>query len=63
MLNEGLLQWMQRVSLCQAFNRRYLRAILHDGQCEARNYPSAVDQDGAGAALAVVAALFCSSEI
>jgi hypothetical protein len=58
MLDEGLLQRMQRASLGQAFDRRHLRTVFHDRQREARVDPPAIDQHGAGAALAVVATLF-----
>jgi hypothetical protein len=58
MLDEGLLQGMKRASLRQAFDRRDLCAILHDREREARVDAPAVEQNGTGAALAVVAALF-----
>ena len=45
------------------FDGRDLRAVLHDRQGEARIDPPAVDQNGAGAALAVVAALFGPGEV
>src|SRR5262249_52747861 len=58
MLDEGLLQRGKRGSLRQTFDGRYPRAILHDRQREARIDAPAVEENGAGAALAVVAALF-----
>ena len=63
MLDEGLLQRMQRASLGQAFDCRDLRTVFHDRQREARVDPPAIDQHGAGAALAVVAALFGPGEV
>ena len=48
---------MQGVPLGEPLDRRDLRAVPHDGQGQAGIDPPAVDQDRAGPALAVVAAL------
>src|SRR4051794_15588221 len=63
MFDESLLQRMQRRSLRQTFDGGDLRAILHHGQRKARIYAPPVDENGAGAALAVVAALFAAGQI
>src|SRR5262249_42701737 len=47
----------------QAFNGRDLGAVLHDGKGQARDDAPAVDENGAGPALAVVAAFLGSGEI
>src|ERR1044072_3232592 len=62
-LDEGLLQRMQRASLRQTLDGRDLRAVLHYHQGEARIYPAASDQNRAGPALAVIAALLRAGEI
>ena len=63
MVDEGLLQRMKRAALRQTLDRRDLRAVLHDRQREARIDPPAIDQNGAGAALAVIAALFGPGQV
>src|SRR5262249_56743300 len=63
MLDEGLLQGMKCASLRQALDRRELCAILHDREREAGVDAPAVEQNGTGAALAVVAALFGPGEV
>ena len=56
-LDEGRLQGMKRAPLGEAFDRRH-PLLLHRGrQGEAGEDAASVDEDGAGAALAVVAAL------
>jgi len=62
-LDEGLLQWMHRASLRQALDRRDVRAVLHHRQGEAGIDSSAIDQNRAGPALAVIAALLRAGEI
>ena len=63
-LDEGVLDRMQRaVGTGQAFDRGDRRAILHHRQGQAGVDPDAVDQDGAGAALAVVAAFLGAGQI
>ena len=53
----AVLHRVQLVAVGQAFDGRDLGAGVHDGEGEAGVNAPAVDQDGAGAALAVVAAL------
>ena len=62
-VDERLLQRVQRVPLGQPFDRRHLRAVLHDRQGQARVDAPAVHQDRAGAALPVVAALFRPGQV
>src|SRR5262249_39235522 len=62
-LDEGLLQGMQRVPLRETFDRRDPRAVLHDRKRQAGVDRPAVDQNRTGAALAVVAALLGPGEI
>ena len=57
MIDEGLLHRMEFSVLGQAFDGRDIRAILHDGQGQARQYPPAVDQHRTGTALTLIAAL------
>ena len=61
-LDERLLQRMQRSSLRQPLDRRDLSAVLHDRERQAGIDPPTVDQHRAGAALPVVAALLCSGQ-
>src|SRR5262245_31959426 len=56
MVDECLLQRMKRAVGGKALNRGDAGAILHDRQCQAGVNTPAVDQDRAGAALAMVAA-------
>ena len=63
MVDERLLQRMQRAVVRQAFDRGDLRAIVHDGERQARIDAPAVDQHGAGAALALIAALFRAGQV
>ena len=62
-VDEGLLQRMQRAVRRQAFDGGDLRAVLHHRQREAGIDAPAVDQHRAGAALAVVAALLGAGEV
>src|SRR6185437_9049216 len=54
---------MQLAVRGQAFNGRDLGAVLHDGKGQARDDAPPVDENGAGPALAVVAAFLSSGEI
>ena len=63
MIDEGLLQRMQRAVLRKPLDRGDACAILHDRQRQAGNNAPAVDQHGAGAALALVATLFRAGQI
>src|SRR5258708_5834688 len=54
---------MKRSSLRQPFNRGDTRAILHDGQGQARKYAPAIDQHGARAALAMVTTLLRARQV
>src|SRR3954469_7277701 len=61
--DEGRLHWMQVARLPQALDGRDLVALMHDAQGQAGIQPSPVHDDGAGAALAVVAALLAAREL
>ena len=63
MVDECLLQWVQRAIGREAFDGGDLRAVLHDRERQAGIDAPAVNQHGAGAALAVIAALFCAGEV
>src|SRR5262249_17297918 len=63
MLDERLLQGVQGVSFCKSLDGDNPRPLLHDRKREAGIDAPPVDQHGAGAALAVVAAFFGSGEI
>src|SRR6188472_1489950 len=54
---------MQLAVRGQAFNGRDLGAVLHDGKRQARDNSPPVDENGARAALAMVAAFLGSGEI
>ena len=63
MVDERLLQRMQRAVRRQSLDGGDLGAVLHDRQREAGIDPPPVDQHGAGAALAVIAALLGAGQI
>jgi len=56
-LHECGLHRMEMLRRAQAFDRRDLGALVRDRQCKARDGAPSVDEDGAGAALAVIASL------
>jgi hypothetical protein len=56
MVDEGLLQRMQRTIPGKSFDGRNLRAVLHDSKRQAGIDSPAVDQHCAGSALTVIAA-------
>src|SRR6185437_12126067 len=60
LFDEGLLHRMQPVALGQALDRRDLMIPGGERQCEARHHAAAVDQDGAGATLPMVATLLAA---
>ena len=62
MIDKGPLQWMQRAVFGETLDRCDVRAVLHDREGQARIDPAIVDQNRAGAALAVVAALLRSGQ-
>src|SRR5439155_9655906 len=62
MLDEGGLQGVQGLLVAQAFDGDDLAIGAGDGEIEARVAPNAVDQDGAGAALPVIASLLAAGE-
>ena len=62
MVDKRLLYWMQRAVLGQAFDCCDLRAVFHDRERQAGIDPAAIDQNRAGAALAVIAALLRSGQ-
>jgi hypothetical protein len=61
--DEGGLHRVELVTSRHTFDRHDLRAILGEGQREARIESSPIDQDRAGAALAAVATLLRSGQI
>jgi hypothetical protein len=54
---------MKPITLCQAFDREDVGAVVTDRQRKARIDASSVDDDGACAALPPVAALFRSGQV
>src|SRR6266851_2730990 len=62
-LDEGCLHGMKVVGLADAFDGCDLFIGMHHGEGEAGVHAAAVDMDGAGSALTVVAALLCAGEI
>ncbi len=63
MIDKGLLQRMQRAICRKTLDSGDLGAVFHDGKGQAGIDPSPINQNRAGAALAVVAALFGAGEI
>ena len=59
---EGGLDGVEGVALGEAFDGGDLGAVGGDGEGEAGVDAAAVEEDGAGSALAVVAALFAAGE-
>jgi hypothetical protein len=62
-LNECLLQWMERAVLRETFDGHYLGAVFHNCQRHARVDALAIDEHGASAALSVVTSFFGAGEI
>src|SRR5207249_3500316 len=62
-LDEGFLHRMENAVALQSFDRDDVVAVMHHGEREARQDATAVDVDGACAALAVIAALLGSEEL
>src|SRR3978361_245043 len=62
-LDEGRLHRAQLVGRSEPLDRRDTVAVMHDRECQAGVDPSPVDDDGAGAALAVIAALLRTSKM
>jgi len=62
-LQERHLHRVQDVSLREAFDGSNLAALLHDGERQTGVDADAVNDYGAGAALAVVAAFFGAGEV
>jgi hypothetical protein len=63
MLEERSLDGAECVAACEAFDGRHLRAVYRSGQREAGVDAAPIDQNGAGAALAVVATLFGARQV
>jgi len=63
MIDEGLLQRVQRAVFGQALDRGDVGAVLHHGQCQAGVEPPSVDQDCTSAALSVIAAFFRACQV
>lgn len=62
-VDESLLHHMQLAITANPLDRGDFAAIHFRGECQARGHPEAVDMDGTGAALTMIATLFCSGEI
>ncbi len=62
MLNECLLERMQRAVGGQPFNRGHRAAFILDRQREAGENPFSIHQHRAGPARALIAALLCASQ-
>src|SRR5262249_20353147 len=62
MVDKGLLYRIQHAVFGQAFYGGDLRAVLHYRQRQARIDPATIDQNRAGAALAVIATLLRSGQ-
>ncbi len=60
---EGGLDGVEIVAFGEAFDGGDFGSVGHDGEGEAGVDAAAVDEDGAGSALAVVAALFAAGEL
>ena len=63
MRDEGGLHGMQLLAARHAFDGRDRRTVVRDRQREARIDTPAIDQDGAGAALAAIAALLGAGQV
>src|SRR5688572_3555416 len=62
-LDEGGLHGVELVALCEAFDGRDLAALQGGGEGQAGQHAPAVDEDSAGPALALVAALLRAREV
>src|SRR3954462_11182110 len=60
--DECLLHRVELLAARKPLDRRYAPALLHNGECQARQLTAAVDVHGARAALSVVAALLAAGE-
>src|SRR3954470_4848560 len=63
MSDEGGLHWMKLVAARDAFDGEDVGAVMADGEREAGVDPLAVDENGAGAALAAIASLLGSGQM
>jgi len=63
MVDEGLLQRMQRPIPRKGFDRRDLRALVHDRKGQAGIDAPPIEEHGAGAALALIAALLRAGQV
>ena len=63
MVDERLLKRMQRAIVRQTLDRGDLRAIVHDGERQAGIDTPSVDENGASAALALIAAFFRAGQV
>jgi hypothetical protein len=61
-LQEGGLNGVKFTILRETFDRGYLIALMHNREREAGIHAASIYVDGAGTALAVVAAFFCSKK-
>jgi hypothetical protein len=62
-IDESLLERMQRASGAEALDRGHLTPLILDGKRQAREDPLAVDENGAGPASPLVAALLRAIEL
>src|SRR4051794_35027805 len=62
LVDKGLLHRVQLVTSRESLDGEDLLSLRGKRQCQAGHYPTAIDQDGAGAALTVVTAFFAAVE-
>src|SRR5438552_10318512 len=62
-LDEGRLQWIQLLTLCDALDRGDIGAVVHHRERQTRNDAPAVEEDGAGAAGTLVATLLGAGQV
>jgi len=63
MFKEGSLDWMERFAVGKTFDCRNLSALGRGSESEAGVYAAAIEDDGTGTALAVVASLLAAREM
>src|SRR4051794_33455330 len=61
--DKSSLSWIPLFAVGQSFNGRDLAALVHDREVKTGVPPPALDQNRAGAALAVIASLFRASQM
>jgi hypothetical protein len=63
MRKKGFLHRMKSIALRHTFNGQDVSAVMTDGKRKARIYPSSVDDDRAGTALAAITALLRACQL